>query len=347
MRHVTRTAPLPRNHPAATRQARRPTHDTRNLEKEMTKEISVHCIAQTRTNRHDLQAWLRQVGATQFAESLPSTSMEAFHDDEDGLLDNDDLKKMPTDADLLVGVAGKRCYNSFEVGLNPNVSKIREDWTAYIDNVLRSGHGSVIEHATWTWAIEGCTRVMTAEANRHRAGVAISEASLRYIRFGANGIPYWEPMSIREKEDDRPPDTDIHDPVSVATYNVWANREKRKRNTREVFARTFDYVLQQYRELERIWTDELTPTAPFAEKKRLTSMFRRIVPLGVSVGAIYTLNARALRHVMTMRCDPSAEEEIAYAFGLIAKQMFESEPRLFGDFTQTEGGFWVPTYRKV
>jgi thymidylate synthase (FAD) len=288
------------------------------------REITVHCIAQTRTNRPELQSWLHAVGAHEFAEELPLTGADLFRTDDSLYTTEEDWRAQPTDADLLVGVCGKRCYASFEVGMNPNVSKIREDWTAYIDNVLKSGHGSVIEHATWTWAIEGCTRVLTAEANRHRAGVAISEASLRYIRFGEEGIPYWEPLSIRPKGDER---------------------DLKRERTRAIFHGVFDYVCSQYRQLEHIWRDELE--GDFAEKKRLTSMFRRIVPMGVSVGEVLTLNARALRHVMTMRCDPSAEEEIAYAFGMIAREMFESEPRLFGDFAEDEHGFWRPKYRKV
>jgi len=292
----------------------------------MKKEITVHCIAQTRTNREEMQAWLENVGAVEFSEKLPSTYHESnVHFDEEYTQPEGTV----TDADLLVGVSGKRCYNSFEVGMNPNVSKIREDWGVYLDNILKSGHGSVLEHTSWTWAFEGVTRVFTAEMNRHRAGVAISEASLRYIRFG-DAIPYWEPLSIRACEGE------ITDENRLI--------ESKKHRTRSYFKSVFEHVLSTYRMLEEIWADDLA--GDFARKKQLTSMFRRIVPLGVSVGAVYTLNLRALRHIITMRCDPAAEEEIAYAMGLVAKEMCEQEPRLMGDFVQ-EGGFWKPKYRKV
>jgi thymidylate synthase (FAD) len=136
-------------------------------------EISVHCIARTSIDATAVYEWLEKIGASSF--ELP-----------------DDIA---TDAELVVGVAAKRCYKSFEPGLNPNVTKVREDWAEYLDNILKSGHGSVIEHASWTWAIENCTRVFTAEMNRHRAGVAISEGSLRYIRFQDGPIPFWLPLS--------------------------------------------------------------------------------------------------------------------------------------------------------
>lgn len=301
----------------------------------MTKEITVHCIAQTRVNHDEMKSWLRTIGAEQFADDLPYPDSQRY-DEQDGVDLSPEQSEHVTDADLLTGVLGKRCYASYEVGkLNPNVTKIRECWADYIDNILKSGHGSVTEHTTWTWGIEGCTRVMTAEANRHRAGVAISEASLRYIRFGADGIPYWLPLSIRPQP--------YSDDPSPEEFRL----EKKREHTRRIFERAFNHDLENYRALEEIWAEELDPTSSFAAKKALTSMFRRIIGMGVSVGVVYTLNVRSLRHVMTMRCSPAAEEEIAFAFGQIAAKMFQSEPRLFGDFQRTVDGFWVPKYVKV
>lgn len=304
------------------------------------REIEVFCIGQSRINRKQMKAWLNRVGAKEFADKLPLTEREAIDHNAVQDLPGHEATGEVTDAELLVGVGGKRCYNSFEVGLNPNVTKIREDWSVYLDNILQSGHGSVTEHTSWTWAIEGCTRVMTAEANRHRAGVGISEASMRYIRLNSGeGVPYWEPLMVREA----PADPGV---------GGWDDRgdsfrklEQKKRLTRQLFERVFNRASEEYAELERIWAEELAGNFHF--KKQLTSMFRRTIPIGVSTGAIYTLNTRALRHVMTMRCSPGAEEEIAYAFGMIAKEMFSTEPRLFSDFVQVEGGFWRPKYLKV
>lgn len=268
-------------------------------------EISVHCIARTGIDREAIGKWLETMGATQFEPPSPDVA---------------------TDPEILVGLAAKRCYKSFEPGLNPNVTKVREDWAEYLDNILKSGHGSVIEHATWTWAIENCTRVFTAEMNRHRAGVAISEGSLRYIRFAEEGIPFWLPTSLRDDPMDEP---------SIS---------RKKAQSRAIFEDTVSHIQTQYSRLVDLWDmDRL----PFVIKKQITSMMRRIIPLGVCTGAVYTLNARALRHIMTMRCDPAAEEEIALVVSLIAKQMVESDPKLFGDFRRTPEGFWMPKYRKV
>ena len=46
-----------------------------------------------------------------------------------------------SEGELLTEVAGRICYKSFGVGLNPNVTKIRESSRDYIDNTLSKGDG--------------------------------------------------------------------------------------------------------------------------------------------------------------------------------------------------------------
>lgn len=232
--------------------------------------------------------------------------------------------EMVSDPELLIGYAAKRCYMSFEPGLNPNVTRVRENWNDYFNNLLASGHGSVFEHATYSFAIEGCTRVFTAEMNRHRAGCAISEGSLRYIRF--DEIPYWLPESIRINE---------ADPVSFA---------EKKLATQDVMHEVFEFCEKKYKELCKLWDID---DGNFGRKKALTSMFRRIIPMGVSTGGIWTLNVRALRHVIAMRSSQHAEEEIAHIITRIATMIMRSLPLALGDFKEDEHGFMVPEFKKI
>ena len=78
-----------------------------------------------------------------------------------------------------------------------------------------------------------------------------------------------------------------------------------------------------------------------------SSLMRRIIPMGVATGGIWTLNIRALRHVCTMRCAESAEEEITVVAGKMLEIMMKEEPSLFGDFHPNEKGYWTPKYDKV
>ena len=214
-----------------------------------------------------------------------------------------------------------QCYNSFEVGLNPNVTAIRESWVEYLDNILASGHGSVLEHASWTFAIEGVSRVFTGEMNRHRAGCAISEASMRYIRMSDMG--FWMPLSLLPCEGDS------------------EELLEKKKESRRIFQDVFKGIEHFYSHLESVWGIN-DPGIAFSEKKKLTSMFRRIVPMGVATGGVWTMNLRALRHVLAMRMSPAAEEEIHLVAGMILKVMQAEEPVIFGDFILGQ-----PKYVKV
>lgn len=267
-------------------------------------EPKVYLIAHSTLKATEAERWLNDLGASRYQ-----------------------INHGGTDGEEIIKLAAKRCYMSFEPGLNPNVTKVREDTAAYIDNILASGHGSVLEHVTYTFAIENVSRVFTAEMNRHRAGMAISEGSLRYIRF--TDIPWWIPDSLKPLEDDD------------------EETSSRKAQTLSVFHKAFRQMEENYAKLEEIWdlTGVNANSKAFSVKKKLTSMFRRIIGMGVATGGVWTGNIRALRHIVTMRCDPAAEEEILLVATLLLNEMIKAEPILFDDFNYENG--WKPKYRKV
>jgi len=282
--------------------------------------IELFNIARTMVDRELVRKWLDHIGADDY--NVP----------EQGAV---------SDPALLVALAAKRCYMSFQPGLNPNVTKVRSDMAEYLDNILASGHGSVLEHAVYTWAIEGVSRVFTGEMNRHRAGWAISEGSMRFIRFEKD-IPWWLPTSITPTNwpATRPgPPTE----VSADEYDL----DLRKIRSVAVFDRAFRQMQENYAELLDIWKmDEGHHN--FRYKKRVTSCMRRIIGMGVATGGVWTGNLRALRHVIALRADePAAEEEIFHVFSRIGQKMIEAEGMLFGDFRVDEHGSWVPKHRKV
>ena len=101
------------------------------------------------------------------------------------------------DGELLVEFAGRVCYRSWEPGLNRNVTRVRTDQDQYFANLLSSFHGSVLEHASYSFAFRHVSRVFTHELVRHRAGSAFSQESLRYVRLTDIGFrvpPALEPI---------------------------------------------------------------------------------------------------------------------------------------------------------
>src|ERR1022692_3731661 len=60
--------------------------------------------------------------------------------------------------ETIVEFGGRACYRSWEPGLNPNGTKGRTDQREYFANILRSAHGSVLEHANYSFALRSVSR---------------------------------------------------------------------------------------------------------------------------------------------------------------------------------------------
>ena len=218
----------------------------------------------------------------------------------------------PTDGEILTEAAGRLCYRSWDVGLNPNVSRVRTDSSSYLLNILQTKHGSVLEHANYSFIFEDVSRVFTHELVRHRAGVAISQESLRYVRLQELGfrIP---PMLLGARE--------------------------------QVVTMVEQLEQFQVSMAERYKLDD--PNVPFGVKKQVTSALRRLAPLGLSTSILWTANVRTLRHVISMRTAKDAEEEIRMVFNRVAEIMQEWAPMLFSDYTKNPDGEWITPYWKV
>jgi thymidylate synthase ThyX len=67
--------------------------------------------------------------------------------------------------ELIVEFGGRACYRSWEPGLNANVTKVRTDQREYFANILRSAHGSVLEHANYSFALRNVSRVFCYDAD--------------------------------------------------------------------------------------------------------------------------------------------------------------------------------------
>ena len=218
----------------------------------------------------------------------------------------------PSDSELLCEVMGRLCYRSFKPGMNPNVTRVREGNAPYLANIVQVGHGSVLEHGTVNFIFSDVSRVVTHELVRHRTGTAISQESLRFVRLDT--LSAYVPLHIRESEAGM-----------------------------EIFARTFEQLESIQRELARLY--EIDEAGNFSEKKKLTSAFRRMAPIGVATTIGWSCNFRTLRHVIEMRTDPHAEEEIRLLFGQVYHLVKERYPNLFADYQEEEvdGLPWVKT----
>lgn len=227
-------------------------------------------------------------------------------------------KPIASDAELLIEYAGRRCYRSWAPGLNANVTKVREDTGVYLENLLSSKHGAVLEHAQFTFDFDNVSRVFTHELVRHRAGVAISQESLRYVRLTDLGF------RIPPVLDDGP---NVQVPIPEDEHDVVVRRAQPMR----------DAVISIVERLEEFQRDAAEAFGlddegvPFHYKKEVTSALRRLAPIGLSTGMVWSANVRTLRHVIDQRTAPFAEEEIRLVFADVAEIMLRECPLLFGD----------------
>jgi thymidylate synthase (FAD) len=256
---------------------------------------TVHLIARPSLNLEGMRAYLADVGGEAWLERRLEASGGA-----------------PNAGELLVEFGGRACYRSWEPGLNPNVTRVRTDQREYFENILRSAHGSVLEHASYSFALRNCSRVFTHELVRHRAGSAFSQESLRYVRLTDIGFRV-------------PP---VLEPVREQVLSL----------------------VEQLEELQVSAAKELgidDEGVPFHVKKEVTSALRRIAPIGLSTDIVWTANVRTLRHVIEMRTAPGAEEELRLVFDQVARIMQAEAPGLFQDFAQNGDGAWTPRFSKV
>lgn len=227
------------------------------------------------------------------------------------------------DPDLLCETAGRLCYKSWaayeegDLDLNANIVKIREGNKEYLYNIIKSGHGSVLEHVNFTFLFRGCSRVLTHELVRHRAGCAYSQESLRYCKL--------EHLQIVI------PDESLPSTISDGKVN----------EAREIMQVVTNKIRLAVAELNKLLLDS---AHSFVDKKQITSYIRRIAPIGVKTNILFTVNARALRHLIQQRTSRHAEVEIRQAFFDVANLVKDEAPNIFQDMTQngTECVFEFP-----
>ena len=85
------------------------------------------------------------------------------------------------DPEKTIAAAAKLCYSDAHIetlldGLTP------EKTTAFLQKLSDLGHASPIEHASFTFGIEGVSRTFLAQVTRHRIG-SFSVQSQRYVRL--------------------------------------------------------------------------------------------------------------------------------------------------------------------
>jgi thymidylate synthase (FAD) len=208
-------------------------------------------------------------------------------------------------AEELAEFAGRVCYLSFgaDSGLEGGHKLIQGRTTnrEYLDNILRVRHGSVIEHAVWTFLFEGISRALTHELVRHRH-FSYSQLSQRYV--DESEVAFVLPPEIR---------------ADSPAYEVWKQSCAR--------------ALEDYRALlARIEEQVSGEESATMRRKRARQTARSVLPNSTETKIVVTGNARAFRHFVEMRGSRSADTEIRVLAVALLRLLQAEAPNIFGDY---------------
>lgn len=222
----------------------------------------------------------------------------------------------------LCKVAGQVCYASFGPRRTHNAQASR-----YFTNIKASGHGSVLEHASYSALIYGVSRSVTHELVRHRAGVAVSQVSQRYV--DGKVLRFVERPEYQA------------DPALHTRFEKWIDGAAAEYATRT----------QALLDLQKAGERMMTAEARTDLRKKVQQAARSALPNETEAPLVFTANARALRHIFEMRCNEHAETEIRAAIFRLFLCVSMVEGTLFDDYRIVElpdGTYGVEThYRKV
>lgn len=99
------------------------------------------------------------------------------------------------DPERAIATAARLCYAP--VGAAELMETMPEERVyKVLSTILKSGHFSTLEHASYTFAVEGVSRALTHQLVRHRLA-SFNQQSQRYVKF-KEGVPIVTPETISD-----------------------------------------------------------------------------------------------------------------------------------------------------
>ncbi len=188
-------------------------------------------------------------------------------------------------------LGAKLCYAKADVAaLRERVSA--QDQSLFLERIMDSGHLSVLEHATFSFAVEGVSRVLLAQLTRHRIA-SFSVQSQRYVSLAEN-FSYIIPPAIKALGDE-----------AVSRYEA---------------------QMAQMQEWYVQWQQELG-----AKGESSNEDARFVLPNACETRLIVTMNARELMHFFELRCCNRAQWEIRALAEEMLRLCRQAAPVLFAN----------------
>jgi thymidylate synthase (FAD) len=236
-----------------------------------------------------------------------------------------------SDMARLIECAGRECYDSYGKGRTSE---------AFHEHILDVAHGSVTEHATINFRIWNVSRGLTHELVRHRAGVAISQRSTRYVNE-AESPWIWHPL--------------IYDAIEWSVQQGDLGLAQSGTELQRDLGYLEEYARGRYSqavELVRTYLERGCGVKGTDQIKQARGAARGALGNALATSLIWTANVRALRGCIEQRAAAAADGEIRQEFDFIYLAACEFCPEYFGDYVRVETadgiGFGLKTdHRKL
>lgn len=196
------------------------------------------------------------------------------------------------DPERLVAAASRLCYSDADIdALQQDVGE--KDQTRFLMKLVEMGHLSPVEHASFTFGVEGVSRSLLAQLSRHRIA-SFSVKSQRYVGAlskGSGTFNYVVPRGIERLG-----------PDAVTRFG------------------------EQMLEMQR-WYDGWVELLGRDESGYEDARF--VLPNAAETKLIMTMNARELSHFFALRCCNRAQWEIRDMAWEMLRLVKEAAPSLF------------------
>ncbi len=191
------------------------------------------------------------------------------------------------EAQVIVASAAKLCYSAADIDAIME-KQTPEETEKFLTKLVDMGHESPIEHAYFTFAIEGVSRALLAQITRHRIA-SFSVQSQRYVR--ENAFDFVVPPRVEKC------------PEAKAEF------EKAMKSAQE----SYDRIAQALAKAEAAELVAGGMDAAAAEKtagRAVLEDARFVLPNACDTKMIMTMNARSLMNFFELRCCERAQWEI-------------------------------------
>ncbi len=208
--------------------------------------------------------------------------------------------------ETIVSAAAKNCYSATSVDtLMEGLTS--EKTESFLTMLTEIGHASPIEHASFTFAMEGVSRSLLAQITRHRMA-SFSVQSQRYV--GEHGFEYVIPHEIED------------DPEACALF----------RQAMEDDQKTYDELtsILMKKHKQRFLDEGCSEKEAVrkAEKKAIEDA-RYVLPNACTTKIVMTANARSLYNFFQLRCCNRAQWEIRELAEEMYRLVYAVAPTLF------------------